>query len=168
MEASNLKKYLTHGYLGLTVVYVGVMLILCSHANSVVADFAKAEADASVLQFNVLSSIQKPIATTNIIFLIVHLALALVLYVKGAKKALAYLPALIFSVFTLYCYTSLSGVFFSIGGNNASLTGTYWLMFFIGLFFIAGAITITVIGVIAARNLLKRTDGGKNNEKINN
>ena len=156
METAKLKKYLTYGYLALAAVYVAVMLIMCSHANSVVAGLANVEADASVLQFNVLSAIQKPIATANIIFLIVHLALALVLYAKGAKKALTYLPALIFSVFTLYCYASLSGVFYSIGGNNASLSGAYWLMFFIGIFFVAGAITITVIGSIAARNLLNR------------
>ena len=165
METANLKKYLSYGYLGVMAVYLVVMFLMCVRANAAVSAIAESFTDGSELSFNLLSAIQKPMATANIIFFVVHLALALVIYIRGSKKVLAYLPVLIFTVFTLYGYVSLSGAFFSIGGQNASLSGTYWLMFFIGLFFVAGAIAITVIGLIAARNLLNRQTKGQEKSK---
>lgn len=141
-------------FLALTLIYVATMFILCSTSNSRIAELASA--NETSLQFNVLSSIQKTIETTNIIFYVAMLGFALWLFAKGAKKALVYIPVLMFSVFTLFCYSSMSGAFFGIGGNDISKSGQYWLMFFIGIFFIVGAICVTVIGTIAVKNLRKR------------
>ncbi len=153
---NDVKKTVSRVYLGLTLAYIATMFVLCSYANGKIADFASTLTDGTELQFSVLNSMQKPIATANIIFYVILFGIALWIYSKGGKKVLTYLPVLIFSVFTLFGYVTLSGSFFSIGGNNITHSGSYWLMFFIGLFFIAGAICITVIGTIAVRNLLKR------------
>lgn len=155
MEAKEIKKIVGWAFVGLSVVYVAVMLIMCSQANATVSSLSGEPA------FNVLSAIQKPIATTNIVFFVVLLGVSLWMYWQSGKKALTYMPAAIFTVFTLFCYVALSGSFYSIGGGNPTLSGSYWLMFFIGIFFIAGAIIITVISGMAVRNLLKRNDKGK-------
>ncbi len=154
MEAKEIKKIVGLSFVGLSAVYVAVMLIMCSQANATVGGLSSEPA------FNVLSAIQKPVATTNIVFFVVLLGVSLWMYWKSGKKALTYLPVAIFTVFTLFCYVALSGSFYSIGGGNPTLSGSYWLMFFIGIFFVAGAITITVISGMAVRNLLKRNDKG--------
>ena len=128
---------------------------MSARANSLLNEFANGFVEGNELQFPVLSSIQKPHTTVNIIFFVALLGFALYLFAKGAKKAITYLPVLIFSVFALFCYVSLSGAFYNIGGGNSSFSGLYWLMFLIGLFFVAGAIVVTVIGSNAVRNLLK-------------
>lgn len=155
METKEIKKIVGWAFAGLSVVYVAVMLIMCSQANATVGSLSGEQS------FNVLSAIQKPIATTNIVFFVVLLGVSLWMYWQSGKKALTYMPAAIFTVFTLFCYVALSGSFYSIGGGNPTLSGSYWLMFFIGIFFIAGAIIITVISGMAVRNLLKRNDKGK-------
>lgn len=147
-------------FLALMLVYIATMFILCSTSNAKISELGTAS-EAS-LQFSVLSSIQKPIENTNIIFFIVMLGIALWLFAKGAKKMLAYIPLLVFSVFTLFCYASMSGAFFSIGGNDITKSGQYWLMFFIGIFFIVGATCVTLIGTIAVRNLRKRENAESN------
>lgn len=154
MEAKEIKKIVGWAFVGLSAVYVAVMLIMCSRANATVGSLSGEPA------FNVLSAIQKPIATTNIVFFVVLLSVSLWMYWHSGKKAITYLPVAIFTVFTLFCYVALSGSFYSIGGGNPTLSGSYWLMFFIGIFFIAGAIIITVISGMAVRNLLKRNDKG--------
>ena len=154
MEAKEIKKIVGLSFVGLSAVYVAVMLIMCAQANSTISSLSGEPA------FNVLSAIQKPIATTNIVFFVVLLGVSLWMYWQSGKKALTYMPAAIFTVFTLFCYVALSGSFYSIGGGNPTLSGSYWLMFFIGIFFIAGAIIITVISGMAVRNLLKRNDKG--------
>ena len=154
MEAKEIKKIVGLTFVGLSAVYVAVMLIMCSQANATVGGLSGEPA------FNVLSAIQKPIATTNIVFFVLLLGVSLWMYWQSGKKALTYLPVVIFTVFTLFCYVALSGSFYSIGGGNPTLSGSYWLMFFIGIFFVAGAITITVISGMAVRNLLKRNDKG--------
>ena len=150
-----MNKKVALAYVISAAVYIVVMLLMSVHANTLLSGFAKGFVEGNELQFSVLSSIQKPHATVNIIFFVVLLCFALYLYAKGAKKAITYLPVLIFSVFALFCYVSLSGTFYSIGGGNSSFSGPYWLMFLIGIFFVAGAIVVTVIGSNAVRNLLK-------------
>jgi hypothetical protein len=155
MEAKKIKKIVGWTFVGLSAVYVAVMLIMCSQANATVGSLSGEPA------FNVLSAIQKPIATTNIVFFVLLLGVSLWMYWQSGKKAITYLPVAIFTVFTLFCYVALSGSFYSIGDGNPTLSGSYWLMFFIGIFFVAGAIIITVISGMAVRNLLKRNDKGK-------
>lgn len=142
-------------YLALTVAYIATLFILCSIGNRSISDMAPTFSADNAPQFSTLYSIQKPIATTNIIFYVVLLSVALWLRSKGSKKSLTYLPLLIFSAYTMFCYISMSGMFFSLGGNDITRSGQYWLMFLIGIFFIFGAIGVTVIGNIAMRNLTK-------------
>lgn len=150
-----MNKKIVLAYVISAAVYIVTMLLMSARANTLLNEFANGFVEGNELQFSVLSSIQKPHTTVNIVFFVALLGFALYLFAKGAKKAITYLPVLIFSVFTLFCYVSLSGAFYSIGGNNASLSKSYWLMFSMGIFFVVGAITITVIGSNAVRNLLK-------------
>ncbi|MBO7496825.1 MAG: hypothetical protein J6T98_09730 [Salinivirgaceae bacterium] len=150
-----MNKKIVLAYVISAAVYIVTMLLMSARANTLLNEFANGFVEGKELPFSVLISIQKPHTTVNIIFFVALLGFALYLFAKGAKKAITYLPVLIFSVFTLFCYVSLSGAFYSIGGNNASLSKSYWLMFSMGIFFVVGAITITVIGSNAVRNLLK-------------
>ena len=159
MDAKEIKKIVGWTFVGLSAVYVAVMMIMCAQANSTVGGLSGEPA------FNVLSAIQKPIATTNIVFFVLLLGISLWLYWKSGKKAITYLPTAIFTVFTLFCYVALSGSFYSIGDGNPTLSGSYWLMFFIGIFFIAGAIIITVIAGMAVRNLLKHNGNKEKTSK---
>lgn len=166
MDIEKIKKIMRWTFVGLTIAYIVTMLIICTMANGKISVVAQAISEESVLQFSTLNDIQKPLATTNIIFFVLLLGVALWLYSQGSKKVLTYLPTAIFTVFTLFCYVALSGSFFSLGNNNPTTSGSYWLMFFIGIFFIVGAITINVIATMAVRNLLKRThpETEKNNK----
>ncbi|MBR5959009.1 MAG: hypothetical protein IKZ99_11655 [Salinivirgaceae bacterium] len=155
-----MKKKINIAFVASAAVYIITMLLMSAHANSLLNEFATSFVEGDELQFSVLSSIQKPHTTVNIIFYVALLGFALYLFAKGAKKAIVYLPVLIFSVFALFCYVSLSGAFYSIGGGNSSFSGPYWLMFLIGIFFVAGAIVVTVIGSNAVRNLLKHKENG--------
>ena len=150
-----MNKKIILAYVISAAVYIVTMLLMSARANTLLNEFANGFVEGKELPFSVLISIQKSHTTVNIIFFVALLGFALYLFAKGAKKAITYLPVLIFSVFTLFCYVSLSGAFYSIGGNNASLSKSYWLMFSMGIFFVVGAITITVIGSNAVRNLLK-------------
>lgn len=150
-----MKKKINIAFVASAAVYIIIMLLMSARANSLLNEFANGFVEGNELQFSVLSSIQKPHTTVNIIFFVALLGFALYLFAKGAKKAITYLPVLIFSVFALFCYVSLSGAFYNIGGGNSSFSGQYWLMFLIGLFFVVGAIVVTVIGSNAVRNLLK-------------
>lgn len=149
-----MKKKINIAFVASAAVYIIIMLLMSAHANSLLNDIANIFVEGE-LKFSDLSPIQKSHTTVNIVFFVALLGFALYLFAKGAKKAITYLPVLIFSVFTLFCYVSLSGTFYSIGGNNASLSKGYWLMFSIGIFFVVGAIVVTVIGSNAVRNLLK-------------
>lgn len=155
MDTLKLKKIVKLSFLGLCAIYIGTMMILCNVANNNIKAFGEIMTNTEELQFSVLNNMQKPLITTNIIFFAVLLAIALWLYYQTTKKSFTYIPVVIFSLFALFCYVSLSGIFFNLGGNNANLSGQYWLMFFIGLFFIAGALSVTVIGTIAVKNILK-------------
>ena len=115
MGAKEIKKIVGWAFVGLSAVYVAVMLIMCSQANATVGSLSGEPA------FNVLSAIQKPVATTNIVFFVVLLGVSLWMYWQSGKKALTYLPVAIFTVFTLFCYVALSGSFYSIGGGNPTL-----------------------------------------------
>ncbi len=157
MDTEKNSKIMRWSFVGLSIIYIITMLIICTIANGKIDVVAQAISEESTLQFSTLSDIQKPLATTNIIFFVVLLGVALWLYSQGSKKVLTYIPTAIFAVFTLFCYVALSGSFFSLGSGNPTTSGSYWLMFFIGIFFIAGAITINVIATMAVRNLLKRT-----------
>ena len=150
-----MNKKIVLAYVISAAVYIVTMLLMSARANTLLNEFANGFVEGKELPFSVLISIQKPHTTVNIIFFVALLGFALYLFAKGAKKAITYLPVLIFSVFTLFCYVSLSGAFYNIGGGNSSFSGPYWLMFLIGIFFVAGAIVVTVIGSNAVRNLLK-------------
>ena len=91
MEAKEIKKIVGLTFVGLSAVYVAVMLIMCSQANATVGSLSGEPA------FNVLSAIQKPIATTNIVFFVVLLGVSLWMYWQSGKKALTYMPAAIFT-----------------------------------------------------------------------
>jgi len=160
MNRDEINKIMRWAFVGLSLAYICTMLIMCTIADSNIDAIAQTVSEDGPMPFNTLNEILKPLATTNIVFFIVVLGVSLWLYSQGGKKVLTYLPTAIFTVFTLYCYVALSGSFFSLGGNNSSLSGSYWLMFFIGIFFIAGAITVNVIASMAVRNLLKRKQTG--------
>ena len=105
MDAKKIKKTVGWAFVGLSAVYVAVMLLMCAQAKSTIGGLSGEPA------FNVLSAIQKPIATTNIVFFVLLLGISLWMYWQSGKKVLTYLPVAIFTVFTLYCYVALPSIF---------------------------------------------------------
>ncbi len=162
MDKQKLKKILRYSYWGLLTIYIIVMLLMCAVANGRVEEATALSTAENPPQFATLSAIQHPVSVVNIISFMLMLGLSLWMQYNSSRKILTYLPLAVFAIFTLYSYISLPGLFFSMGGNNASLSGQYWLMFFIGLFFVAGAISVTVIGNIAMRNITNRQKAKEN------
>jgi hypothetical protein len=114
-----------------------------------------------------LNTLQKPIGILNICFFTVLLILASWVFYIEKRKMFIYLTNLIFIAFTLFNYVTLNRMFFELGDQDANKSGSYWLMVFIGLFYIVGAITISAIAFIAVRNLNRHRLGDKGKEQNN-
>lgn len=138
----------------LIALYLIVVGAMCVRANSAV-DLVK----GSDL-FELLNTIQKPISMTNIVFFAVLLIVSVFIYLHHNKKSPMYVSCAVYSAFTLFIYVRLSQVFYQIGGEGPT-SANYWLLVFIGVFFIVGALTVSVIATIAIKNLLKQNQ--KNN-----
>jgi len=97
-------------------------------------------------------SMQKFLGVASIIAFTILLILS-ILYMKfTGNKTYLFLSNLFFILFTLYNYITLNRGFFSLNGNDPSDFGGYWLILFIGIFYIIGAIAVSAIGYIAISN----------------
>lgn len=119
---------------------------LVNQANSIQSISAK------YLQF------QKNIGILNIVSFTVLLCISFLHYYKSRSKNFIYITNLLFTVVVLLNYVSINRTFYSLNGNEAMDSGSFWLMVFIGLFYIAGAIIVSAIGLISVKNFLKRHD----------
>jgi len=141
-------------YIVLMAFYLIVVGIMCMYENSAV-DLVK----GSDL-FETLNKIQKPISVANIVFFAVLLVVSVFIYMHHNKKMPMYLACATYSAFTLFIYVRLSQIFYQVGGDGPT-SGNYWLLVFIGVIFIAGALIVSAMATIAIKNLLKH------NQKIN-
>ncbi len=109
--------------------------------------------DAIIDAFNTK---QKQLATTNIVTYFILLSISL--WALSTEKKINYilLSLIVFIGVTLYNSVSLNKALFALKGLNPSNETGYWLMVFIGVFYIIGAVVIAAIGYIAVKNYSKR------------
>lgn len=96
---------------------------------------------------------------TSLIGIVLFAILLLVGFVnfylnKNAKYIV--LANLLYIPITLYSYISLNFNFYEKQGLIPAENSGYWLIVFIGIFYIIGAILVSVIGYFTIRNLNKR------------
>ena len=82
-----MNKKIVLAYVISAAVYIVTMLLMSARANTLLNEFSNGFVEGNELQFSVLSSIQKPHTTVNIVFFVALLGFALYLFAKGAKKS---------------------------------------------------------------------------------
>lgn len=121
-----------------------------------------AEATSFDAVIDVFSAKQKQLATTNIITYFILLGIALWAYTVEKKINYIFLSLIVFIAVTLYSYVNLNKNLFALKGLNPTDETGYWLMVFIGVFYILGAVVISAIGYIAVKNYTKRINKPNN------
>lgn len=108
------------------------------------------------------NSLQQQANLTSIILFAILLLLGFINFFlnKGAKYIV--LANLLYIPVTLYNYITLNFNFYEKQGLIPSENSGYWLIVFIGVFYIVGAILVSVIGFLTVRNLNKRSTLHKN------
>lgn len=109
--------------------------------------------DAFIDRYN---SLQKHTNVISIIFFVAMLVTGLIYYYKFNKANYLVLAAIPYIMVTLHCYISVNQRFYQLQHINPTESGSFWIITFIGIFYIIGAILISVIGYFAIRNLLQR------------
>lgn len=139
-------------YLILVFISTSILIALCYKMNNLFAEGS--------LQFNDLdqkyNSLQK---TTNLLSIISFVILLLVgfanFYVNQNMKYIIWSNLLYIPV-TLFNYVTLNHKFYEAQGIVPTENSGFWLILFIGIFYIIGAVLTSIIGTFTIRNLNKR------------
>ena len=134
------------------------LIILCLNMNSVINNTALT---LQALQIKYNSLQQQTNLTSIILFGILLLIGFINYYISGNAKNIV-LANLLYIPVTLYNFITLNFNFYKTQGYEPNENSGYWLIVFIGVFYIIGAILVSVIGFFTIRNLNKRSNSLKN------
>lgn len=148
-----LKKLIPILFISVLFISTVILIFLCSKMNSLVGDTSMSFQNIQI-EYNLL---QKQTNLASIILFGVLLILGFANYYLNNKiKYIAWSNLLYISV-TLFNYVTLNYNFYKIQGLEPNEQSGFWLILFIGVFYILGAILVSVIGSFTIRNLIKRT-----------
>ncbi len=102
------------------------------------------------------SELQKKLEVYNLVIYAVLLSFGMYLFATLKRLNYALLALVLFIAFTLYNHVSLSKQAFALQNINPSESGNYWLLVFIGVFYVLGAVVVAAIGYLVLKNYAKR------------
>lgn len=148
-----LKKLIPIIFISVLFVSTVILILLCLKMNNLLSDTALAFQNIQI-EYN---NLQKQTNTTSILLFSVLLILGFVNYYINKKIKYIAWSNLLYIPVTLFNYVTLNYNFYKMQGLEPNEQSGFWLILFIGSFYILGAILVSVIGVFTIRNLLKRT-----------
>ncbi len=144
-------------YLALLIISIVILANMCMNAKESIVN-------SEVLNYNFISALQKKITIANIVCFTTLIALGLWIFSITKRVNYLILSIILFVCITLYNHVTLTKLILTSQGKVPANEGAYWLVVFVGIFYILGAILVAAIGYIAVKNYTKRYI---NNEKIN-
>lgn len=156
------KKLVSLTYLILTLAGAFLLISLSLKTSNVLSSNPLSMQDVQ-LEYN---SLQKQTSLVSIIVFIVLLLIGFINYYTNSNSKYIVLANLLYIPVTLFNYVSLNYSFHKMQGIEPNDSTGFWLLLFIGIFYIIGAIVISVIGYLTIRNLVKRAKPHRNNNSI--
>lgn len=135
-------------------VITGVVLFILSKNNHQLLVDA-VTFDAVVDEF---TELQKNTAIINIVSFSILTIIGLWAYRMQNKVSYLLLSLILYTAITLYNFVTLNKQLYALKVGIPSDYGAYWLMTFIGVFYIIGAVVVAAIGYITVKNYMKRRD----------
>lgn len=127
---------------------------LCLKMNNLLGD-TSLTFQSMQIEYNAL---QKQTSLISIILFVILLLVGFINYYINQKIKYVAWANLLYVPVTLFTYVTLNYNFYKIQGVEPKEASGFWLILFIGIFYIIGAILVTVIGSFTVRNLHKRSN----------
>ncbi len=147
-----MKKIISLSFLILLVISAVALISFCFKMNALIND---SSLSLQTIQLK-YSALQKQTSVLSIVLFIILLLIGFFNFYTSTNAKYIVLANLLYIPITLYNYASLNFNFYKLQGIEPVDSSGFWLILFIGIFYIIGAIVISVIGFFTIRNLVKR------------
>jgi hypothetical protein len=145
-------KIVTGVFYLMLVISLVVLLKVCVDLTHLVENASNDE--AFLQQYSLL---QKDAGMHSIIAFVLLLGVGFLLFYLTTKSTPIILSNIVYIAIILYVFITTNRVFYENQNIEYTQQSEYWLTIFMGIFYILGAILVSVIGYITVRNYLRRS-----------
>jgi len=148
----NRLKIVTLLYFAFFAISAAILLNICLQLNNLFIP------DNSIELIKIqYSHLQKSAGIYGIIAFMVLLVFSFVLYFLTSKRTYILLSNILYIGVVLFVFFTANRAFYAFQNIDCSKSSGYWLTLFIGVFYIIGAVLVSVIGYITIRNFTNRS-----------